>query len=463
VQARREKAVVALALLLGAALRLLALGDLPRGFHPDEAVEAYEAWSLAQTGRSSDGRRLPLVFDNHGLGWAEGTYTWAAVPFVALSGDAVERGARLPAAIAGILAIAGTWRLARRLLGARAAAFAALAIAAEPIAVHFSRVALRATLEPALLAWGLALALEGLEREPRVEKDTRASLHVLAGGALLGLGVLTYPPARVVVPIVACALAGLVAAPRERRVALLTPVAAALLAITPFALSTRGVLRLREIAVTNVPGPHDGESWGPVLDAARGYVLHFSPRTLVVGDQSRGFWAHSVPALLWADAILLIIGVVALARRARASDRRALFALVLLAAAPLASAVTRPAPNLIRAIFLVPALALVVGAGGDALLAWIEARRPSGARAAVAVMAVAWLASLGGACWLYDARFPAETTAWTEWVGWKDRVAALSGDVRLTTDLERSLVDLYGRDRRRVWRSRTRGWIEPRR
>ena len=47
-----------LLVLLGAAPRLLGLDSVPPGLHPDEAVNAYEAWSLWETGRASDGRAL---------------------------------------------------------------------------------------------------------------------------------------------------------------------------------------------------------------------------------------------------------------------------------------------------------------------------------------------------------------------------------------------------------------------
>jgi 4-amino-4-deoxy-L-arabinose transferase-like glycosyltransferase len=179
---RRTKWALASILLAGGALRVLGLGVLPPGLHPDEAANALEALSLAESGRSTDGRSLPLVFEHHGVDWVEGTYVWLAVPFVAVGGDAVM-ALRLPAALAGTLALLATYWLGARLGGTRLGLLAALLLAVEPWAVHHSRFAERAALEPLLVATGLALGLSGLDRQ-----SARACL---AGGLLLGLAVAT--------------------------------------------------------------------------------------------------------------------------------------------------------------------------------------------------------------------------------------------------------------------------------
>src|SRR5581483_940309 len=185
--------LLALALVVGAALRLIGLGSLPPGLHPDEAADAFEAWTLARTGHASDGRSLPLVFDHHGVDWVEGTYVWLETPFVAAAGGSleIEVAARLPAALAGIGAVLATFFLARRLGGERLGALAAAIFAVEPWAWHHARFGERAALEPVLVASGLALALRGLDR-----LDIRGSARAaVLGGSLLGLAAVNYPPA----------------------------------------------------------------------------------------------------------------------------------------------------------------------------------------------------------------------------------------------------------------------------
>lgn len=426
----RTRLLLAGILVLAAALRLVGLGSRPAGLHPDEAADAYEAWTLARTGHASDGRAWPLVFPHHGVDWVEGTYVWLEAPFVALAPDPwLEAACRLPAALAGTLAVLATFVLGRRLGGTRLGLLAAAILAVEPWAVHHSRFGERASLEPLLVAAGLAFGLAGLEEE-------RGELRGALGGAVLGLAAVNYPPARVVLPVVALGFAWANPGPWRRRLAFLAPLGLALALVAPWALSDRGSLRAREVLVASP------------LEAVVGYLVHFSPRALFSGDPGQGFAAKGCPPLLALEAPFLVLGILRLARE-RGPRARALG--VWLLAWPLAAALTERPPNLLRAIFGLPLFALLGALGVDALLDRLARKRAPARRAVLLLLGALAVASVGLAAHRYAVVFPTTRSAWAPYAREREKVSGLTGEAVLTLPNERALVDLYARERERRW------------
>jgi len=75
-------------LLVAAVLRLWSLTSIPNGFHRDEALFGYEAYSIAQTGRDQHGRFMPLWFEGFGvIDYPLAIYP--RVPFIAVLGLSV--------------------------------------------------------------------------------------------------------------------------------------------------------------------------------------------------------------------------------------------------------------------------------------------------------------------------------------------------------------------------------------
>src|SRR6202046_3437384 len=54
-------AVIAVALLAGAGLRVARLSSVPLGLAQDEAVDGYDAYSILKTGRDHHGNFMPIV------------------------------------------------------------------------------------------------------------------------------------------------------------------------------------------------------------------------------------------------------------------------------------------------------------------------------------------------------------------------------------------------------------------
>ncbi len=399
--ARLSRAALSVLLLVTLLVRLAALGQVPPALHHDEAATAADALELP--GRIARGE-APLTFRHERGGWVEGTYVWLAAPALAaaraVGWPSLEAAARLPAALAGAALVLGAYLLTRRLWGAGPALAVAVCLACAPWGWHFSRLALRATLVPALAVFGCwALSCARDAESPRARRSS-----ALAGGCLLALAALTYPPARLQAPLLAAAFALGLGLSRGAAAAALAPPAVALLALLPWTLAGPGAERLGEVAILT-----DDPPLGLTLArVARGYAVHLAPRFLFAGSTSRGFAPEGVGLLPWWQAPLLVLGAIVLVRRARAGDRVAAACLVWVALFPLAAAFTRDVPNALRAVLGLPALALVAGLGLEAAVA---ARRRRGVTVALVALGL-WVA--GEAVWdgqAYFRRYPREEAA----------------------------------------------------
>src|SRR5262245_27353286 len=90
--------ILLLIVVLASVLRLSRLDYVPPGLHVDEAVNAWNAYTLLKTGKDKDGARWP-IFYTRGFGDNRTTtYVYAQLPFQVLGGMNVWT-ARLPAAV----------------------------------------------------------------------------------------------------------------------------------------------------------------------------------------------------------------------------------------------------------------------------------------------------------------------------------------------------------------------------
>lgn len=138
---RSHIVLVALLLLAGASLRLVALDRYPAPLHQDELSDIYDGYSLATTGRDRWGEPWPILFYGMGPGdYHPGMYAYLAACSTKLFGFSVWAG-RLPAAMAGILSIALVYLVARRLMGRNSGAVALALVSFSPIHIQYSRLA----------------------------------------------------------------------------------------------------------------------------------------------------------------------------------------------------------------------------------------------------------------------------------------------------------------------------------
>ncbi|MBL4848133.1 MAG: phospholipid carrier-dependent glycosyltransferase [Planctomycetes bacterium] len=388
--------------LLGAIPRLAGLANVPPALHPDEAATAADAAAFFQT--------PALTYAHERGGWVEGTYVATAAAPLALARAtgwfSLETAARLPAALAGCLLILAVAWAGRELTRSwQVALGAAICLALQPWAWHFSHLALRGTLTPLLICVGLAAWL----RSERAEHPRRWG--VLAGLSL-ALAAATYPPIRLQVPILVAILWASRPKPdperpqrrQARRWALGITLGTVLL-LLPWTLSGQGSERLGAVLAWEVEAGLI-QNLGAVL---KGYFRHFGTRFMFSGSSSRGFAPEGVGLLPRWQGVLLVLGILGCLLRHRRSDGLIL-ALVLIF--PLAAAPTRDVPNAMRAVLGIAALALLAGRGWQVLRAVVVAGHQESRRAGL-LMASVVLALAIAAGWatsrkayLYFVRYP---------------------------------------------------------
>jgi 4-amino-4-deoxy-L-arabinose transferase-like glycosyltransferase len=138
VSRRQEWAAITLILLLAAALRLWGLGQVPPGLAHDEVAN----WLIAQDILA--GRHAIYFTAAYGH---EPLYQYVQAASVALFGDH-WLGLRYPSVAFGLLGIAVTYALARRLFGVPVALLAVAWLATSFWPLFYARVALRAITLP---------------------------------------------------------------------------------------------------------------------------------------------------------------------------------------------------------------------------------------------------------------------------------------------------------------------------
>lgn len=218
---RRGWAFVIIALVLAASLRFYYLGTWPPGPYRDEAYNGLDALGVLQ------GNHALFFPANNGR---EPAYIYLVAAAIAFLGP-TTLALRLPAAVAGTLAVIPAYLLGQAWFGRVAGVLAAFLLAMTFWPVHLGRIGLRASLMGPMLA--LALWLGTLAyRKHRVA-------WWLASGLVYGLSFYTYLAARVT-PLFLILLAVYLIATGRRRALwdegrVLWFLLGALLVVAPFA------------------------------------------------------------------------------------------------------------------------------------------------------------------------------------------------------------------------------------
>ncbi|HWS87514.1 MAG TPA: hypothetical protein VN282_11150 [Pyrinomonadaceae bacterium] len=296
--------------LLAFALYALGVPENPPGFYIDESSIAYNALTVARTGRDEHGEAWPLYFRAFG-DYKNPTYVYllAAVFRVTGPGVAVARllSAALGAAAALLLGLLA-WRLTR---SKEACAVVACSALLTPWLYECSRLVFEVAAYPLACALFLLALRRASERERWGVRDVCA----LAGA--LALLTYTYSTGRLLAPLLA---AGLVFFVTRRNLArVLMTWAAYLLTLVPlviYSLRHPGALAGRFRLITYVT-PQSS-----LADDVRGFALHYladvNPwRWLVTGEQNIRDHLPDSPALLAASVLLAAVGLFFVLRERR--------------------------------------------------------------------------------------------------------------------------------------------------
>ena len=188
----RWKTPLILALiLLGVLVRLLYLGTMPDGVNQDEAMAAYESYSLIKTGVDMSGYHNPVYLEAWGDGM-NALETYLMVPAISIFG--LELFAiRLPQALIGCLCLPVFYLLLKRMFDEKTALIGLLILAINPWHIMMCRWALESNLAPAFLLFGLYFFVLGLQKHPA---------YYLLSALCYGLSLYTYAILWLIVPIV---------------------------------------------------------------------------------------------------------------------------------------------------------------------------------------------------------------------------------------------------------------------
>ncbi|MCU0522538.1 MAG: glycosyltransferase family 39 protein [Anaerolineae bacterium] len=355
-RARWRGQIIVLALLLvGTVIRLPGIGQIPAGLYHDEAQNGLDALGVL-------GGDLRLYFPaNNGR---EPIYIYlvaAAIAFVGRSPIAV----RLPAAYAGVLTLAATYRLGQVLWGRRAGRWALSVLAVTLWHAHLSRIGFRAVLLPLFTALCLAQGARAVR--------SGQSRHWIAAGLIYGASWYSYMAARFTPIALAALILYALAYHRDeaRRLGrgLALAAGAALIVLLPLGIYT---LRYPDVVLARSGQVsvfseviHGGQPWRTVLR----HTLATAGMFTVRGDR---IWRHNLALRpVWEPALSLvfILGLgVALARFRR--DAAAATVLLWTGCMALPTLLAEDAPHFLRGVGVLPAAALLPAMG----LEWMATR-----------------------------------------------------------------------------------------
>jgi 4-amino-4-deoxy-L-arabinose transferase-like glycosyltransferase len=163
--------------VLAAAVRLIAIGDLPYGLHGDEALTGLDAQRIL-----AEGWIGPYVYPS-GLGQPAGPLYWVAFVFSQFGASMATLRAAI--AVFGILTVALTYGLASTWFDRPTAVIAAFLLAVMPWHFHLSRTGYMVASWPVITlatCWALSSAL----------RPHAPAWRSLAAGVIAGFGVYTY-------------------------------------------------------------------------------------------------------------------------------------------------------------------------------------------------------------------------------------------------------------------------------
>ncbi len=188
---RGSTIALAIFLIIGVALRVVALDRVPPGLNQDEACNGYDAYSLLQTGRDQHGNRFPIViqaFNDYRMA----LFDYSLIPVVAIAGLKAA-SVRMGAALWGIADLAAIALLAYLMLGVRGCAIALILAALSPWHLQLSRFGHEGITASATISWATACFMLWHRR--------RSIGWLMLSALLFGLSLYTYSITKAFVPV----------------------------------------------------------------------------------------------------------------------------------------------------------------------------------------------------------------------------------------------------------------------
>lgn len=189
-----KKLVLLLIFFLGFFLRFFRLGDVPVGFHRDEAFLGYNAYSILKTGKDINGNFLPLHFES--LIYSPAGYSYFAIPSIYIFG-LNSFSVRFPPAFFGSLTVILSFFLVRKLFNEEKfyslALFSSLFLAVSPWHINLSRTSIENTIAVFFISLGSLLFLYWIEG--------KKNIFLFLSFISFGITLLIYQAPRVFLPL----------------------------------------------------------------------------------------------------------------------------------------------------------------------------------------------------------------------------------------------------------------------
>lgn len=360
--------------LLALFLRLFQLNNFPVGFHNDEVKAGWNAYSILKTGLDDRGNKLALYYNSFGDYRPTGIF-YTIIPSLALFGKS-EFAVRLPSALFGALTILVLYFLTRELTNKkRVAIIASLLLAINPWHISVSRATSEVVISMFLALLGIYLLIRFL--------NTITRKFLIWGVFFLILSYFFYHSIRLLAPL----FIGMVVfyywrslGIKIKKVAVGVLIAVSLTTLF-FSLDSQARSRFSQVSIFNDLDVHYELSKMPFEEGPNKvfiarlfhnklsvyarrfineYTRYFSADFLIgsTGKPLR-YLTVGVGQLTYIEALLLLIGLAAIVR-----GKQNFLPLLLLLVAPIPAALTtEDAPNLHRALFMIPFIA-IIGAYG---------------------------------------------------------------------------------------------------
>ncbi len=375
----KTKIFLILIVTLGFFLRVIAVDKFPAGFNADEAAIGYNAYSIIKTGRDEYGEILPLSFKSFG-DYKPGLYFYFVLPFVAALG-LNEFAVRIPSVLLGTGMIILVYLIAKQIFKSPASGVAAaLLLAINPWAIHFSRGGWEANAATFFITLGVYLFIKGLEKFKYIFFSLLSFL----------VSIYLYQSPRLVVPLLILGfiiifwkeLFALIKKHYKRTLISLVILFFLSLPVAFQFLSGGGSERFQGLSFLSDGGPSlrvnelRGEHADPNSLIAKSehnkitayglsflghYLDHFSSDFLFVnGDPLIRNKTPETGQFFVIQSLFLIIGLFLLIKL----ETKLKFLLIIwILVSPLASSLTYQTPNAIRALSMVVPLTLIMGYG----------------------------------------------------------------------------------------------------
>jgi 4-amino-4-deoxy-L-arabinose transferase-like glycosyltransferase len=384
--------LIILILVLATFLRFYKLSSYP-ALNADEASNAYDAYSLIQTGTDQHGHPWPVTFQSFN-DYKPGLYVYSDIPFVKTMG-LNELSARIPGAAAGVLSVLVIYLLVAELFKNRKlATISALFLAISPWDIQFSRGGWEVNVATLFVLFGVYLFL--------VFVRSRKAWLLILGLFSLALSLYTYHAPRVVVPllaIVAILIYRKEIFVKENSKKIIFGIIFGLLVMIPLALDLAAPGALSRVAGVGLfadQGPINrineqrGEYGNPSnkigvilhnkvvnygLEFAENWASHFSGEFLfMTGDVIQRNKVPDMGEMYLFDIVFLVIGVATIAKTFPENRKQYLLILSWLLIAGVPSAMTFQAPNALRAQNMVIPLIIISSIGCYQIIKWLNGR-----------------------------------------------------------------------------------------